>query len=189
MGSLLTVFRKCLRGAVTPVVLGLAGSAVVACTGSAPPADDSLLAPAATRPVPTVASLTAPVDPDLSGAAIAERRCADCHAVGDTRFQATAMGVAVPSFRDIALKPETSAASLERFMSVRHVVFVDGVTQVMPASGLMPSQRAAVIDYILSFRFGSGDAQAPRRPPQTEDRRYSPTESSDSQGEKRIPLY
>jgi hypothetical protein len=49
-----------------------------------------------------------------------------------------------PTFRAIATRPSTTAASLDRYLSVEHTL--------MPDFLLSPQERNALVAYILSLR-------------------------------------
>jgi mono/diheme cytochrome c family protein len=76
------------------------------------------------------------------GGRLAERWCMGCHVVEREPRAATADGT--PSFPAIAAKPDTTAISIERYLSTAHTH--------MPDFSLSRSERDALVNYILSFR-------------------------------------
>lgn len=87
-------------------------------------------------PLPAVAQ-----GPGIGGQ-LAARWCMGCHVIEREPRAATADGV--PSFPAIAAKPDTTAVSIERYLSTAHTH--------MPDFSLSRSERNALIAYILSFR-------------------------------------
>ena len=75
------------------------------------------------------------------GGRLAVRWCMACHIVDATQTKATDNA---PSFRDIAARPATTAASLDRYLSTGHTL--------MPDFSLATQERNALVDYILSLR-------------------------------------
>lgn len=90
----------------------------------------------ATLPLPAAAQSPG------SGAALAARWCMACHNVERNPPRAVANGA--PSFAAIAARPDTTAASLDQYLSTGHTR--------MPDFSLSDSERAALIDHILSLR-------------------------------------
>ena len=79
---------------------------------------------------------------DLSaGRSLAIRWCMACHVVEPTQSMATDNA---PSFRAIAIRPGTTAASLDRYLSKGHTL--------MPDFLLSSQERDALVAYILSLR-------------------------------------
>jgi mono/diheme cytochrome c family protein len=79
---------------------------------------------------------------DLSvGRSLATRWCMACHVVEPGQSKATDNA---PSFRAIALRPDTTAASLDRYLSKGHTL--------MPDFLLSPRERDGLVAYILSLR-------------------------------------
>lgn len=76
------------------------------------------------------------------GGELAARWCMGCHVIEREPRSATADGV--PNFPAIAAKPDTTAASIERYLSTGHTH--------MPDFSLSRSERDALVRYILSFR-------------------------------------
>lgn len=76
------------------------------------------------------------------GGELATRWCMGCHVIEREPRTATADGV--PSFPAIAAKPNTTAASIERYLSTAHTH--------MPDFSLSRSERDALVRYVLSFR-------------------------------------
>lgn len=85
--------------------------------------------------------LTAAAQDRGDGARMAVRWCMACHVVeGDQRTASDS----APSFRTIAAKPGTTAASLDRYLSTGHTL--------MPDFALSTQERDALAAYILSLR-------------------------------------
>jgi len=79
---------------------------------------------------------------DLSvGRSMATRWCMACHVVEPGQSRATDNA---PSFRAIAVRPDTTAASLDRYLSKGHTL--------MPDFLLSTQERNALVAYILSLR-------------------------------------
>jgi mono/diheme cytochrome c family protein len=79
---------------------------------------------------------------DLSvGRSMATRWCMACHVVEPGQSRATDNA---PSFRAIAVRPDTTAASLDRYISKGHTL--------MPDFLLNQQERDALVAYILSLR-------------------------------------
>ena len=79
---------------------------------------------------------------DLSvGGRLAVRWCMACHVVEPNQSTATDNA---PSFRAIAVRPSTTADSLDRYLSVEHTL--------MPDFLLSFQERNALVAYILSLR-------------------------------------
>ena len=76
------------------------------------------------------------------GAAMAERWCMGCHVVEAGAFSDP--NSRVPTFSAIASRPGTTAASLNRYLSVGHTR--------MPDFALTRTERDALVGYILSLR-------------------------------------
>jgi mono/diheme cytochrome c family protein len=76
------------------------------------------------------------------GRELATRWCMGCHVIEREPRSATADGV--PSFPAIAAKPNTTAASIEQYLSTGHTR--------MPDFSLSRSESNALVAYILSFR-------------------------------------
>ena len=75
------------------------------------------------------------------GGRLAVRWCMACHVVEPNQSTATDNA---PSFRTIANRPSTTAASLDRYLSVAHTL--------MPDFLLSAQERNALVTYILSLR-------------------------------------
>ena len=75
------------------------------------------------------------------GGRLAVRWCMACHVVEPNQSRATDNA---PSFRAIAARPTTTAASLDHYLSVEHTL--------MPDFLLSAQERNALISYILSLR-------------------------------------
>lgn len=99
------------------------------------------LAPVALALIGVAPQPAAAQDPRLGGQ-LAERWCMGCHVIEREPRTATADGV--PSFPAIAARPDTTAASIERYLSTGHTH--------MPDFSLSRSERDALVRYILSFR-------------------------------------
>ena len=76
------------------------------------------------------------------GGTLAEHWCMGCHVI--EREPLTAAPGGAPSFSAIAAKPDTTAASLGRYLSSGHTR--------MPDFALSRSERDALVAYILSLR-------------------------------------
>ena len=85
--------------------------------------------------------LPAAAQDSSAGGKLAERWCMACHIVGPNQSTATDNA---PSFRGIAVRPGTTAGSLDRYLSVGHTL--------MPDFLLNSQERNALVDYILSLR-------------------------------------
>ena len=79
-------------------------------------------------------------DPSL-GSRLAVRWCMACHVVEPNQSMATDNA---PSFRAIAARPDTTARSLDRYLSRGHTL--------MPDFSLTSQERDALVAYILSLR-------------------------------------
>ena len=75
------------------------------------------------------------------GHSLAVRWCTACHVVEPNQSTATDNA---PTFRAIAARPGTTAASLDRYLSVGHTL--------MPDFLLSSEERNALVAYILSLR-------------------------------------
>jgi mono/diheme cytochrome c family protein len=75
------------------------------------------------------------------GGRLAVRWCMACHVVEPGQRMATDNA---PSFREIAVRPGTTADSLDRYLSKEHTL--------MPDFLLSAQERAALVAYILSQR-------------------------------------
>jgi cytochrome c len=75
------------------------------------------------------------------GGRLAVRWCMACHVIEPDQRTATDNA---PTFRAIAARPSTTAASLDRYLSVEHTL--------MPDFLLSPQERNALAAYILSLR-------------------------------------
>ena len=75
------------------------------------------------------------------GGKLAVRWCMACHVVEPNQSTATDNA---PSFRAIAARTGTTAASLDRYLSKGHTL--------MPDLLLSPQERDALVAYILSLR-------------------------------------
>lgn len=80
-------------------------------------------------------------NPD-GGSRLAERWCMGCHVVETGPREIEYDGV--PTFPTIAAKPNTTAESLDRYLSTAHTN--------MPDFSLSRSERSALVTYILSLR-------------------------------------
>lgn len=79
-------------------------------------------------------------DPPV-GARLAIRWCVACHVVEPNQSTATDNA---PSFQAIAARPNTTAGSLDRYLSIGHTL--------MPDFSLSSQERNALVAYILSLR-------------------------------------
>lgn len=85
--------------------------------------------------------LPAAAQPQQTGGALAARWCTACHVVEAGQRLATD---SAPSFRAIAARPDTTAATLDGYLSVGHTL--------MPDFSLSAQERNALVTYILSLR-------------------------------------
>jgi len=76
-----------------------------------------------------------------TGSALAKRWCTGCHVVEASQRLATD---SAPSFRAIAARPDTTAATIDRYLSRGHTL--------MPDFSLSTPERNALVAYILSLR-------------------------------------
>lgn len=90
----------------------------------------------------TLLSVPVAAQDSRSGRILAERWCMACHIVEREPRSATADGV--PTFPAIAAKPDTTAASLDSYLSTGHTR--------MPDFQLSRGERNALVSYILSLR-------------------------------------
>ncbi|MBI1208877.1 MAG: c-type cytochrome [Azospirillum sp.] len=93
------------------------------------------------------------------GENIAESRCVTCHQISPRIVSENRMPG--PPFPDIAVRPTINAKALDQILRTRHIVFVTGSAQTMPAFNLTDDERTAMVDYILSFRSQDLRAGAP----------------------------
>ena len=85
-----------------------------------------------------------------AGKALALKLCATCHDVANDQKQAPLLRPSAPSFREIAERPTTDAASLRDFLNSTH----NSVSHpaAMPNPELSADQITEVSAYILSLR-------------------------------------
>jgi len=76
------------------------------------------------------------------GRALAERWCAECHAVHAA--DRLSPNVAAPRFTEVAASPDATELSLHVFLQSEH--------EMMPALRLSSEQTDQLIDYILSLK-------------------------------------
>lgn len=88
-------------------------------------------------------------DPAL-GHRLALQVCAACHIVAADQALPPILRPPAPSFRAIARKPGTTAASLRSFLSTTHTAI--GTPASMPNPELTDEQAADVAAYILSLQ-------------------------------------
>jgi mono/diheme cytochrome c family protein len=95
---------------------------------------------------------TAPTDPVLArGGQIARQICSVCHVVaGDQKFPPL-LRSREPSFREIANRPTTTQASIQKFITTTHWD-EKTIPMTMPDPMLKPEEAVAVSRYILSLR-------------------------------------
>jgi mono/diheme cytochrome c family protein len=86
-------------------------------------------------------ALPAAAQDPSAGGRLAVRWCMACHVVEPNQSMATDNA---PSFQAIAARPGTTAASLDRYLSVGHTL--------MPDFSLSTPERNALVNYILSLR-------------------------------------
>ena len=105
-----------------------------------------LLALAACVPEPQPVPPAASVESAAKGLTIAEKWCADCHLVKAEQRRVARPEMGAPAFAAIAARPEVNAGYLARFMEVQHLP--------MTTFRLYSDEKADVVAYILSFKFG-----------------------------------
>lgn len=81
-----------------------------------------------------------------AGREFAQNRCDACHIIGMKQEFPPPMAVDAPSFLSIAKRPDTTAQSLQIFLSRTHAY------SNMPAPAVRASDAADVIAYVLSLR-------------------------------------
>ena len=86
-------------------------------------------------------ALPAAAQEPSAGRSLAVRWCMACHVVEPEQSKATD---SAPSFRAIAARPDTTARSLDRYLSAGHTL--------MPDFLLSSQERDALVAYILSLR-------------------------------------
>jgi mono/diheme cytochrome c family protein len=89
----------------------------------------------------TQLALPAAAQDSSVGRRMAERWCMACHVVEPEQTMATDNA---PTFKSIAARAETTAASLDRYLSKGHTL--------MPDFSLSTQERNALVAYILSLR-------------------------------------
>ena len=95
---------------------------------------------------------TVTADPALArGEQIARQKCAACHVVaGDQKFPPVSRS-REPSFREIASRPTTTQASVQKFITTTHWDH-KRIPITMPDPKLTPEEAVAVSGYIMSLR-------------------------------------
>jgi mono/diheme cytochrome c family protein len=88
------------------------------------------------------AAATAPQIDTTPGLALAERWCAECHAVHAA--DRLSPNVAAPHFAEVAASPDATELSLHVFLQSEH--------EMMPPLRLSSEQADQLIDYILSLK-------------------------------------
>lgn len=91
--------------------------------------------------LPNLAAAQVPTGDPVAGAAIAERWCTSCHAVGPGPGRATD---GAPTLQSIADRPSTTVTSLTVFLRTPH--------DRMPDLSLTRDETQDLIAYILSLR-------------------------------------
>jgi len=98
----------------------------------------------------TSSAFAQPADDVRKGHDLAAIVCANCHvAAADQRFKPI-LNPPAPSFESIAQRPDTSAESLEKFMTTTHRGLDNPAG--MPNPYLMDYQLKQAVAYILSLR-------------------------------------
>jgi mono/diheme cytochrome c family protein len=85
------------------------------------------------------------------GEKIARQLCPACHVVAKDQEFAPILRQPTPSFAQIAQRPDTTAASLQRFITATHWD-ERSIPMQMPNPGLSKAELRAVTAYILSLR-------------------------------------
>ncbi len=85
------------------------------------------------------------------GESVARSLCAACHVVASDQEFSPLLDHPGPSFKDVANRPGTSIASLQKFISSTHWN-VDTIPMEMPNPQLGAEDTSAVAHYILSLR-------------------------------------
>lgn len=85
------------------------------------------------------------------GEQLARRQCAACHIVASDQQTAPILKQRIPTFKEVAERPDTSAGSLHRFLSKTHWD-MKSIPVRMPEPLLTDEQITAVSRYILSLR-------------------------------------
>ncbi len=92
-----------------------------------------------------------PPGPLSRGESVARSLCAACHVVASDQEFSPLLDHPGPSFKEIANRPGTSVASLQKFISTTHWN-VDTIPMEMPNPQLGAEDTSAVAHYILSLR-------------------------------------
>jgi mono/diheme cytochrome c family protein len=77
--------------------------------------------------------------------------CPSCHVVADNQEFPPILRQKTPSFKELANRQETTAKSLQKFLSTTHWD-EKAIPMQMPNPGLKREEMQAVTDYILSLR-------------------------------------
>jgi cytochrome c553 len=85
------------------------------------------------------------------GEQLSKLLCPSCHVVATNQEFAPILRQPTPSFTEIANRPDTSVASLQRFISTTHWD-EKTIPMQMPNPGLSKEEMKAVTAYILSLR-------------------------------------
>lgn len=87
-----------------------------------------------------------------AGHNLATSVCFACHVISPDQVMKPVMGPGIPSFQDIANRPEVTAEALVR--SMKSAVWHDPAlpAQKLPMSHLSDKERSQVAEYILSLR-------------------------------------
>jgi mono/diheme cytochrome c family protein len=106
-----------------------------------------------------MAGAGAEVKPDeaaiRAGHNLAVGSCVACHVVSSGQTIQPVLGPGIPSFQDIANRPNTTAESLQAAMKSARWHEPSMAATLLPMSRLSDKERAQVASYILSLRSAS----------------------------------
>ena len=87
-----------------------------------------------------------------AGHNLAVTSCVACHVVSPGQTVKPVLGPGIPSFVEIAQRPDTNAASLQAAMKTARWHDPGMAATLLPMSRLSGKERAQVASYILSLR-------------------------------------
>ncbi len=87
-----------------------------------------------------------------AGRNIAVTACISCHVVSPNQAVSPVLGHAIPSFEEIANRPDTTAESLREAMKVARWHTPELAATLLPMSRISDVERAQVVAFILSLR-------------------------------------
>jgi mono/diheme cytochrome c family protein len=87
-----------------------------------------------------------------AGHNIAVGNCVGCHVVSPSQTIKPVLGPGIPSFQDIANRPDTTAEALQGAMKTARWHDPGMAATLLPMSRLSDKERAEVASYILSLR-------------------------------------